>query len=95
MSVDHRRLGVGVPEQFLYCAQVIAVLKEMRRKGMPKRMRADLLRNADIPHRLGQRTLYVLFVPMVTAFRSAPERGTIERWRRRLQSGDSVGGKGL
>ena len=38
VRVDHRRPEVGMSEKLLYCADVSAVLQQMRRKGVPERV---------------------------------------------------------
>jgi hypothetical protein len=43
VSVDHRRAHVAVPQQLLNGTNVVAVLEQMRRERMPKRVRAGLL----------------------------------------------------
>jgi hypothetical protein len=52
VRVDHRRAHLGMPEQFLDGPDVIPVLEQMRRKRMPERMTAGLLRNSCLPHRI-------------------------------------------
>ena len=43
VSVDHGRLDILVPEQFLDGANVVSTLQEMGRKGVTKRMRSYVL----------------------------------------------------
>jgi hypothetical protein len=38
MRVDHRRRDVGMPEKFLDGSNVMATLKQVRRKRMPERV---------------------------------------------------------
>lgn len=38
MGVDHSRAHIGVPEQLLHGADVIAILEQMGRERMAKRM---------------------------------------------------------
>ena len=45
VRVDHRRLDARVAEQLLDRADVVAVLEEVRRKGVPQCMTAHVLRN--------------------------------------------------
>jgi hypothetical protein len=46
MGVDHRRLDILVPKEFLYGSYVVPVLEEMGREGMPKRMAGHSLGEA-------------------------------------------------
>ena len=40
VRVNHRRAQVPVPQEFLYCPDVIPILQEVRRERMPKRVAA-------------------------------------------------------
>ena len=58
VRVNHRRAHVPVPQEFLYCPDVIPILQEVRRKGMPKRVAAHPLRDPRPSHGLRHRALH-------------------------------------
>jgi len=51
VSINHRRRHVFVTQQFLNRADVIAILQQVRRERMPKRMRGCRLCNASVSYR--------------------------------------------
>src|SRR2546426_12712925 len=56
---------ISVPKQLLDGSDVVAVFKQMRRKRMPKRVRACRLGDAGLLHRLFYRLLQYGLVQMV------------------------------
>jgi hypothetical protein len=58
VRVNHGRAHVPVPQEFLYCPDVIPILHEVRRKGMPKCVATHPLRDPRPPHGLRDRTLH-------------------------------------
>lgn len=51
VRVNHRRAHVPVPEQFLHRADVVPVLKQVRRKRMPERVTTRALAQSSPPNR--------------------------------------------
>src|SRR6266550_5326304 len=70
VSVDHRRAHVFVPEKFLHCANVVAVLQQMRGKTVTKRMTARRLTDARFSHGVLHCVLQILFVHMMASLSS-------------------------
>ena len=69
VRVNHRRRDFLVSEQILNRANVAAVLQQMRRKRMAKRVRAGVFRNAALRESRLKRLLQSRSRPMVPARR--------------------------
>ena len=65
MGVDHCGLHVVVPQQFLHGPDVVALLQEMRRKRMAKRMAGCPFRDSRPEHSLPKCTLHDCLVHVV------------------------------
>ena len=67
VRVDHRRADVGMTEQLLHGANVVARFKQVRGERVAQRVWRGELVDACVPHRLAHRTLKRLiamgFVP--------------------------------
>jgi hypothetical protein len=48
VGVDHRRAQIPMAQQFLNGADVVTVLKKVRREGMPERVTGCLFRDAGL-----------------------------------------------
>jgi len=48
MRVNHGRIDTAMAEQFLDRANVLSSLQQMRREGMPQRMRTDRFNDARL-----------------------------------------------
>src|SRR6188508_2660459 len=64
VGVDHRGADIAVPEQFLNASDVDPAVEQVSRERMPKRVRGDLLDQASLVCRTGQRSADGLFVLM-------------------------------
>ena len=65
MGVDHRGANVGVPQEFLDCANVVAVLKQMRRERVSQGVAGRTLVNPRLPNRVFDRPLDRALVDMM------------------------------
>jgi hypothetical protein len=65
VRVDHCGAPIVVPYEFLHGSNVIAILKQLRRKRMAKRVRACRLGYSGLQHGLSCRLLQYRLMKMV------------------------------
>jgi predicted protein tyrosine phosphatase len=65
VGVNHRGAHISVPKQLLDGSDIVAVLKQMRRKRMAKRVRACRLDDTGLLHSLFYHLLQYGLVQMV------------------------------
>ncbi len=58
MGVDHRCFDILVPEQFLYCADVVTPFEQMRREAVSKRVTTAILNYLSLADRSSNCALY-------------------------------------
>mgnify|MGYP001172851716 FL=1 len=79
MGVDHRRTHVGVAEQFVDRANVVAPIEQVTGERMAQRVWRGRLVDAGSDDRLFHRALQQLLVQMMKPLsRSTPLRGSTE-----------------
>jgi hypothetical protein len=66
VRVNHRRADIRMAEQFLNRSNIVAVLEQMRRKGVAERVAADPFRNPSPADRGRDRALHDRFVQMIS-----------------------------
>ena len=67
MCVDHCRAHVFVAQEFLNCANVVTIFKQVSRERMTKRVRPGWLGDADFESRIFDRFLEDGFVEVMAA----------------------------
>lgn len=80
MGVDHRGGHIGVAEQFLHGADVVAAFEQVGGEGVAQRVHRNMAGDAGSLHRIAQRPLQALFVQVMPP---AHARTGIDRERRR------------
>src|SRR5437867_6945906 len=82
MGVDHRRAHIPVAQQLLNGADVVPVLQQVRRKGVPEGVTRRLLRQGGLEHGLADGTLDDRLVQMMAP---ALTRGPVDVEPRRRE----------
>lgn len=72
VRVNHRRLDVAVPQEFLHRAKVVAVGQQVRGEGVPKRVAGDPLGQSGLSHCLRDGLLDERFVNVMASLVAGP-----------------------
>ena len=80
--IDHRRAHVSVAQEFLNCANIIPVFKQVSREGMAQRMTTGGLEHTGFQPSFLKRSLQNRLMEMMPAFFSSQSIGVMTGCRK-------------